>query len=157
MLAKFLQLNPAVLSVIAGQTQKFKPGPMVTGNYAAAVLGCMGMPEIVLGGIQSFLNDRLYEEMIRLLNVARGKKHWYKAVQSISRGRGCAASCVDRASEVVAFADSFATAAALLRLRAGTGPSEVDEMVEVDSVADSEGVKIITAAFQNLKRQIWPA
>eukprot|EP01050_Picozoa_sp_SAG11_P025596 SAG11_NODE_5829_length_1454_cov_1.307011_3_plen_167_part_00 len=53
--------------------------------------------------------------MVRLVNVARGKKAWYKAVQDICRGRGCASAGVDIASENVAFADSFATAAGAAR------------------------------------------
>lgn len=130
-LSKFFGLNPAVLTVVGNTLTKFSPAASTTGNYAAAVLGSLGMPEIALGGIQSYLKDRLNEEMLRLLNVGRGKKRWYKALQDICRGRGCAPEGVDIATEVVAFADSFSTAAALGRLVRGSGAAEVDEIVEV--------------------------
>ena len=155
-LGKFLGLNPSVFDVIEKSHRKFQPSSTIKGNFAAAVLGVLGLPEIALGGIRSFLRDRLKEEMIRLINAAKAKRRWFSALQDISRGRGCASSCVDAASEIVAFADSFSTASALLRLKAGKGAGEVDECVEMESVIRDAKDKIVKAAFQNLQRLIWP-
>eukprot|EP01052_Picozoa_sp_SAG31_P013748 SAG31_NODE_835_length_11646_cov_11.142201_8_plen_1125_part_00 len=156
-LAKFFEVNPAVFNIIEHSTLKFQASPTIKGSFAAAVLGVLGMPEIALGGIRSFLRDRLKEEMIRLINAAKMKRRWYSALQDISRGRGCASTCVDHASEIVAFADSFATASALQRLKAGKGAAEVNENCEIESVVSSEKNRVVSAAFQNLQRMIWPA
>lgn len=82
-MSKFFGLNPTSLTVIGNTLTKFSPPASTTGNFAAAVLGCLGLPEVALGGIQSYLIDRLNEEMIRLLNVGRGKKRWYGLVFSV--------------------------------------------------------------------------
>lgn len=107
-------------------------------------------------GIKTFLRDRLTEEMEKLLSAARGNDAWFESLSQICRGRGCAAACVDHAAEVVAVADSFSTAAALYRLEAGAGAAPLKEMAQLAAVVESEADDIITAAFQNLHRLIWP-
>ena len=110
------------------------------------------MPEKALAGIKTFLADRLSEELEKLLSIARGNDHWFRAMAQICRGRGCAAACVDHAAEVVAVADSFSTAAALYRLNAGAGAAGIDEIAQLEMLVENESDDIITAAFQNLVR-----
>lgn len=49
-LSKIFDFNPAVLGVIESTISKFAPVPEVTGSFAAAVLGTIGMPEKALSG-----------------------------------------------------------------------------------------------------------
>ena len=156
-LSKIFDFNPALLGIIESTIPKFAPLPEVTGSFAAAVLGTIGMPEKALAGIKNFLRDRLTEEMEKLLSCARGNDEWFNALAQICRGKGAAAACVDYANEVVAVADSFSTSAALYRLNAGVGPASFEEAAELESVVESDHDDIVTAAFQNLHRLIWPS
>jgi hypothetical protein len=156
-MSKFLGINPAVIGVISGTLNKFAPAPEVTGYWSAAVLGMLGLPAKALPGIKNFLRDRLKEEMEKLVRASKVDSDHFKQLQKICRGQGCAQSGVDRASELAAEADSFSTAAALFRLKAGQGPSEPNEVEALDKLVESGGDDFIKAGVQNLQLMIWPA
>ena len=156
-LGKFLGINPSVLGIIAGTIIKFAPAPAVTGAYAAATLGVLGLPEQALGGIKKFLEDRLYEEMEKLVRAARLDNAYFNELQRMCRGQGCAQAMVDRASGLVAQADSFSTAAALFRLKGGQGAAEPEECAALDAVVETSPDDFVTAGVQNLQLLIWPA
>jgi len=155
-LGKFLGINPAVLGVVAGTIIKFAPAPEVTGSYAAATLGVLGLPERALAGIKKFLADRLSEEMEKLVRAARLDNQYFKELQKMCRGQGCAQAMVDRASSIVAQADSFSTAAALFRLKAGQGAAEPEECTALEEVVAKSPDDFVTAGVQNLQLLIWP-
>ena len=156
-LGKFLGINPSVLGIIAGTIIKFAPAPAVTGAFAAATLGVLGLPEQALSGIKKFLEDRLYEEMEKLVRAARLDNQYFKELQKMCRGQGCAQAMVDRASGLVAQADSFSTAAALFRLKDGQGAAEPEECTALDAVVETSPDDFVTAGVQNLQLLIWPA
>ena len=142
---------------------KFDPAPEVTGGFAAAFMGTLRMDpseekrELAL--IKRFLADRLQEEMDKLLRAAKSKGAWRKELSQLCRGEGCSATSVDRASEIVAEADSFSTAAALFRLTDGSGAAEPEELAELDRVvegAEGDDADFIKAGTQNLQKMIWP-
>ena len=62
-MGKFLGINNALLSLFESTINKFDPAPEVTGAFAAASLGILGMPQRALSGLKNFLVDRLNEEM----------------------------------------------------------------------------------------------
>eukprot|EP01043_Picozoa_sp_COSAG02_P021702 COSAG02_NODE_1110_length_14511_cov_30.804122_1_plen_2917_part_00 len=162
-LSKFLGINPAVLNVIENTINKFEPAPEVTGGFAAAFLGTLELDTSPqrrkLALIKRYLTDRLSEEMEKLLLAAGKNKQWRKALRQITRNKGASAASVDHASEIVGEADSFSTAAALYRLRHGSGPAEPDEIKALDDIIqaqDGENKDFITAGVQNLQKMIWP-
>ena len=73
----------------------------------------------------------------KLLRTAKSKGAWRKELSQLCRGEGCSATSFDRASEIVAEADSFSTAAALFRLTDGSGAAEPEELAELDRVVES--------------------
>ena len=156
-MSKFVGINPAVIGVIAGTINKFAPAPEVTGCWSAAVLGLLGLPTKALPGIKSFLRDRLKEEMEKLVRASKLDSNNFNQLQKICRGQGCAQSAVDRASEMVAEADSFSTAGALFRLKAGQGAAEPNEVRALDELVEGSGDDFIKAGVQNLQLMIWPA
>ena len=156
-MSKFLGINPAVIGVIGGTLNKFTPAPEVTGIFSAAVLGTLGLPGKALPGIKNFLRDRLTEEMEKLVRASKLDSDNFKQLQKVCRGLGCAQSAVDRASELVAEADSFSTAGALFRLKGGQGAAEQGEINALDELVAGCDDDFVKAGIQNLQLMIWPA
>lgn len=162
-LSKLLGINPAVLNVIENTINKFEPSPEVTGGFAAAFMGVLEIDKTPqrrkLIVIKRYMIDRLQEEMEKLLLAAGKNSNWRKALRQITRSKGASAAAVDHAAEIVGEADSFSTAAALYRLRQGSGPAESDEIEALDSIIvaqDGPDRDFITAGVQNLRKMIWP-
>lgn len=162
-LSKFLHINPALLNVVEVTVNKFDPAPEVTGNFAAAVLGTLGIDdtpqrkELIL--VKRYLADRLNEEIEKLVRASKKNKSWFKELQKMCRGGGCSAASVERASEIIGEADSFSTAGALYRVAKGLGAAEPDELAELDRLVEenkSEDADFINAGVQNLQKMIWP-
>ena len=162
-LGKFLNINPAILNAIEDTINKFDPAPEVTGAFAAAFLGTLGIDEtpqrkeLVL--IKRFLPDRLNEEIDKLVRSSKTNKAWFRQLQKMCRGGGCSAGSVNYASEIVGEADSFSTAGALYRIAKGLGAAEPEELAELDRLVEenqSEEADFIKAGVQNLQKMIWP-
>lgn len=162
-LGKFLNINPAILNVVEDTINKFDPAPEVTGGFAAAFLGTLGIDEtpqrkeLVL--IKRYLTDRLNEEIEKLVRSSKINKAWFEQLQKICRGAGCSAGSVDYASEIVGEADSFSTAGALYRIAKGLGAAESEELAELDRLVEenqSEDADFIRAGVQNLQKMVWP-
>ena len=155
-LSKFLGINPAVLDQIEDTLHKTMPAPATTGGFAAAMLGTLGFSERRLPQIKHYLRDRLTEEMERLVSASKRDKTFYKQIQLACRGRGPGAANVAHAAEIVAEANSFSTATALMRLRQGKGASEPEELEALDTCVAEKGDRFIISGVQNLQRMIWP-
>eukprot|EP01048_Picozoa_sp_COSAG05_P009420 COSAG05_NODE_773_length_7441_cov_3.657042_2_plen_1076_part_00 len=156
-MGRFLGINSAVLGLFDSTVNIFEPAPEVTGAFCAATLSMLGMPERSLPSLKKYLQDRLYEECDKLVRAARLEDVWYKELQKMCRGQGCAETCVDRCAELVAEACSFSTAAALFRLRDGQGAAEAEELAALNTVVEEAQDDYVTAGVQNLEMLIWPS
>lgn len=155
-ICQFLGLNPSVLNQISSTINKFEPAPEATGEFAAVCLGTLGAPIRILSSVRTYLTNQLSEEMNKLLLVAKLERDWTRELSNICRGRGCATECVNLASERIAEANSFSTAAALMRLREAEGPAEAADLRELNTLVHASGDNFIIAGVQNLELMIWP-
>lgn len=155
-LSKCMGINPALLDLLGDTINKFAASPEAVGGFALSTLGTLGLQDEALPGVDRFLRDRLTDEMQKLVHAAKYDKSWYRQMGQVCRGKGCAAACVDRVSELIGEAGSFSTAVALMRLKEGLGAAEPHELTELDETMDDCEDKFIISGVQNLQRMIWP-